>query len=230
MKLLLFKSFCDQLLSPAEIYYCPHAILVVSFLLIPNITIIRWPRSPNCPYSTLPRTCLPNCSPIPVSALLWLPLKLRLSTLSPLLLHSLKLGDSVHYSGNLLSLSPAPPSVQQPPFSLQDLNILVHSPGGRPMDSQRSVVSSLHAPFSRGLHSGKSTMLHLLNFFDMLNFNTGCPLCDIILISPFKKRHSNSPALIWRHPLTLRSGVRPGLTLQSAPLTLLHWRLPTRFS
>lgn len=49
----------------------------------------------------------PNSGPTPLSALPWLPYKLRPTSLSPLMRHSLKLWDSVRYSGNLMS--PFPP-------------------------------------------------------------------------------------------------------------------------
>lgn len=46
---------------------------------------------------------LPNCTPIPVSALLWLLHKVHPPALGTLMLHSLKPRESVRYSGNLMT-------------------------------------------------------------------------------------------------------------------------------
>lgn len=46
---------------------------------------------------------LPNCVPIPMVDLLWLPHKLWPPSLSPIMLISLRVRDLVHYSGNLVS-------------------------------------------------------------------------------------------------------------------------------
>ncbi|CAI9558365.1 unnamed protein product [Staurois parvus] len=60
---------------------------------------------------------LPNCAPIQPSALLWLPPALRPISLSPMLLHGLRVWDSVRYSSGLMSpFLPLLPIVNNPLF------------------------------------------------------------------------------------------------------------------
>lgn len=60
---------------------------------------------------------VPNCAPVPISALLWLPPKMRPPSASPLMIHSLKLWDSIRYSGKLMSpFLPLLPLLNNPMF------------------------------------------------------------------------------------------------------------------
>lgn len=85
---------------------------------------------------------LPSCVPTPVSALLWLPHRPHPSPSRPLMLHSLQLWDSVHYSDNLISLFlPLLSLLNNPVFPWG------HFPGGPHTISHRYATSSHPVPF-----------------------------------------------------------------------------------
>lgn len=72
---------------------------------------------------------VPNCAPVPISSLLWLPPKLRPPSVSPLMAHSLKLWDTVWYSGGLMS--PFLPLLNNPMFlsGLEQPRVSMFLPG-----------------------------------------------------------------------------------------------------
>lgn len=72
---------------------------------------------------------LPNCAPLSIQVLLRLPQKLRQTSLSPLMQHSLKLWDSVRYSISLMShflpLLPITNNPLFPPWALPATGVCV---------------------------------------------------------------------------------------------------------
>lgn len=136
---------------------------------------MRLLRSLNGLYFMRLRTSPCECSlnyltapPIPLSALIWLPHNLQPCTLSPLMQHSLKLWDTVGYSGNLMS--PFLP-LQQPSIPIRlcptGIHLLVVHPRVH-RGSPPPFILHPPGPLFRTLMSH-----HLWNFFDMPNYTIG---------------------------------------------------------